>query len=66
MTLEIRKTSQWWYGRWQDERKRHCVRLKVKVAGIPPRKRGGRGDKTFEASRDAAQTELYKVIARFN
>ena len=66
MSLEIRKTSQWWYGRWQDERKRHCVRLKVKVEGTPPRKSGGRGDKKYEASREAAQTELDKVMARFN
>jgi integrase len=57
MALEIRKTSQWWYGRWMTDGKRHCARLKVKVAGHP-------GEAEFEESRKVAQDALDKVIAK--
>lgn len=59
MSLEIRKTSKWWYGRWMKDGQRHCARLKVEIAGEP-------GSKEFEVSRLAAQAALDERIAGFN
>ena len=62
MALEMRKGSQWWYGRWQQDGQRHCIRLKVKIAGRPPEPVN---EEAFEASRKIAQEELDKRIAQF-
>ncbi len=36
MPLEMRKTSQWWYGRYNVGNKIHCVNLRVKIEGKRP------------------------------
>jgi integrase len=57
MTLEIRRTSKWWYGRWMKDGKRHCACLDVEIFGKP-------GDKEFADSRLDAQKALDKVMGR--
>ncbi len=54
MSLEMRKSSQWWYGRFMVNGKLRCVNLKVKVLGVRPADGMKEGDRTFERSRDKA------------
>jgi integrase len=56
MSLEIRKTSQWWYGRWMKDGLRNCTKLEVKVEGEP-------GSKERADSEKAAQAALEIVMA---
>jgi len=55
MSLEIRKTSKWWYGRWMKDGKRHCACLDVEIVGQP-------GEDAFVDSRRKAQDALDKLI----
>lgn len=55
MAVETRPTSQYWYGRWQENGGRRCKRLGVRVAGKP-------GTEAFEASREAAEEELRALV----
>ena len=61
MSLEIRKTSQWFYGRWQAHGKKYCKNLNVKIAGRRPASLAERGDKAFEKSRAKAEAELHRL-----
>ena len=56
MSLEIRKTSKWWYGRWMKDGQRNCTKLDVEVEGEP-------GSKERADSEKAAQEALKIVIA---
>lgn len=55
MAVETRKTSRYWYGRWQEKGIRKCKRLGILVIGDP-------GSDEFEASRDAAEKELRTLV----
>jgi integrase len=55
MSLERRKDSQWWYGRWEVTGKRFCQNLNVRIAGEE-------GDRTFDKSRAKAQAALERLI----
>lgn len=57
MSLEIRKTSQWWYGRWTVNGKVYCKNLGIKIAGKRPGSLTEEGDRRFEQSRARAQAE---------
>ncbi len=62
MALEMRKSSKWWYGRYRQGGKAHCVNLKVEIKGTRPAA-GQDGDGAFERSRGAAQEALNTLIA---
>lgn len=55
MAVEKRKTSRFWYGRWQRDGRRILKRLSVEVAGRP-------GSQLFKASKAAAEEELARLI----
>ena len=63
MPLEFRKTSKWWYGRYEVAGKRYCVNLGVKIAGTPPASLKDMGDSAFERSRGMAKAKLDQIIA---
>ena len=65
MALEIRKDSNWWYGRWQDNGKRYCIALPVKIEGEAPDSLTKKGDRAFEASRHRAAEALQEHIRTF-
>jgi len=59
MPLEIKwDRSPWWYARYVREGRKLCVKLDVRIEGVPPasKKLSDSGDKLFEKSR--AQAEL--------
>lgn len=55
MAVERRQDSAYWYGRWQENNRRFCKRLNIRVAGEP-------GSDAYEASREAAEQELEKFL----
>ena len=55
MPLEMRKTSQWWYGRYNVNGKVHCTNLGIKIAGQRPDSISQEGDHAFERSRGKAR-----------
>lgn len=55
MSLERRKDSQWWYGRWEVSGKRFCQNLNVRIAGAE-------GERAFDKSRAKAQAALERLI----
>lgn len=61
MALEMRKTSQWWYGRWKAKNKSYCKNLNVKIAGERPRSLSQKGDTNFEKSRAKAEGALQRL-----
>jgi integrase len=63
MSLELRKSSQWWYGVFMTNGQKIIVNLKVPIAGKRPPKRTMQGDDEFEQSRGRAQ-EAYDRLAR--
>ena len=63
MSVEIRPTSDWWYGRYVIVGKRFCVNLGVKIVGERPVSLTEKGDETFERSRLTAENKLAQVIA---
>ncbi len=63
MPLEYRKTSKWWYGRYEVNGKRHCVNLGIRISGTPPASLLDQGDATFERSRGLAQAKLDQISA---
>ncbi len=62
MPLELRKTSQWWYGRYQAAGKIHCINLGLRVAGRRPATLSETGDTQFERSRGRAQEALDRLL----
>ncbi len=62
-TLELRKSSRWWYGRWTENGRIVVRNLDVEVDGRRPDQNGERGDHRFEQSRSVADAKL-KQIAR--
>lgn len=63
MSLELRKSSRWWYGVFVVNGQKTIVNLKVPIAGKRPRKRTMQGDDEFEQSRGRAQ-EAYERQAK--
>jgi len=63
MSLELRKSSQWWYGVFMENGQKTIVNLKVPIAGKRPPKRTMQGDDEFEQSRGKAQA-AYDLLAR--
>ena len=63
MSLELRKSSKWWYGVFVVNGQKTIVNLKVAIAGTRPRKRTLQGDDEFEQSRGRAM-EAYERQAK--
>lgn len=63
MSLELRKDSNWWYGRFKANNRRHCVNLGVEVRGNRPKSLKKEGDSAFERSRATAQAKLDQLAA---
>jgi integrase len=63
MSLELRKSSKWWYGVFMQEGKKTIVNLKVPIAGKRPPKRTMQGDDEFEQSRGKAMA-AYDLLAK--
>jgi integrase len=62
MTIELRPTSRWWYGRYTVHGKRKLINLKVEVKGTrPTTPMGDSEDSEFLESRGAA-LESYKGV----
>lgn len=62
MALEMRKTSQWWYGRYKSHGKVHCVNLKIKIEGQRPASISQEGDGKFERSRGKAKNRFDSML----
>lgn len=60
-TLELRRSSKWWYGRWTENGKVVVQNLNVEVVGRRPSPQDGSVDRHFEKSRAEAQVELDKL-----
>ena len=63
MGLEIKKGSNWWYGRFRVEGKIKQINLDVEIEGVRPATVSGAGDRDFERSRGKAQQELDRKVA---
>lgn len=63
MPLELRRNSNWWYGRYAVDGRRFCVNLRVKVPkNRPERADDPETDRAFIASRAAADVKLKGII----
>src|SRR5262245_47419751 len=62
MSLEIRKSSKWWYGVFVVNGQKSVINLKVQITGKRPPKRTMQGDDEFEQSRGRA-IEAYERLA---
>jgi integrase len=60
MSLEIRKSSKWWYGVFMVEGERTVINLGVPITGKRPPKRTMLGDDEFERSRGKAMEAYAK------
>lgn len=60
MSLEIRKSSKWWYGAFKVNGQKLVLNLGVPITGARPPKRTMLGDDEFERSRGRAMT-AYEV-----
>ncbi len=63
MSLEIRKSSKWWYGVFVVNGQKTVINLKVEITGKRPPKRTMQGDDEFEQSRGRA-IEAYERLAK--
>lgn len=63
MSLEIRKSSKWWYGVFVVNGQKTVINLKVEITGKRPPKRTMQGDDEFEQSRGRA-IEAYDRLAK--
>lgn len=63
MSLELRKSSKWWYGVFLVNGQKSIINLKVPIAGKRPPKRTMQGDDEFEQSRGRA-IEAYDRLAK--
>lgn len=63
MPLEMRKTSKWWYGRYNVGGKVHCVNLRLEIEGKRPASISQESsDKTFERSRGKAMEKFDAML----
>ena len=63
MPLEMRKTSKWWYGRYNAGVKIHCVNLRLEIEGKRPSSISQESsDKVFERSRGKAMEKFEAMI----
>lgn len=62
MPLEMRKSSKWWYGRFNSAGKVYCKNLGIKIEGERPCSITNEGDRRFEQSRAKAQAHLDQLI----
>ncbi len=63
MPLEMRKTSQWWYGRYNVGGKVHCVNLQVRIEGKRPASISDENtDKEFERSKGRAMEKFESMF----
>jgi len=60
-TLELRKTSKWWYGRWTENGHVVVQNLDVKIAGSRPARLSEIGDRRFEQTRAAAEAKVQQL-----
>jgi integrase len=61
-TLELRKSSRWWYGRWTENGRTIVRNLDVEVLGQRPSESDGHADRPFEKSRAAADAKLQELV----
>lgn len=64
MPLEMRKTSHWWYGRYNVGRKVYCVNLRVRIEGDRPESIRQDGDRIFERSRGKAMGKFESMVRK--
>lgn len=62
MPLELRKTSQWWYGRYNINGKVHCINLDIPVDGTRPPSISQEGDAAFERSKGRALEKFKSMV----
>ena len=62
MSLEIRKSSNWWYGVFVVDGRKTVINLKVPITGARPPKRTMIGDDEFERSRGRAQEAYDRML----
>ena len=62
MSLVMRKTSKWWYGRYKVDGKEFVKNLQVEIRGTRPDSLNETGSVHFENSRGEAQAALDKLI----
>jgi len=63
MPLEMRKTSKWWYGRYNVGGKVHCVNLRIPIEGKRPESISQESsDKAFERSRGKAMEKFDAMV----
>lgn len=62
MSLVIRKTSKWWYGRYKVDGKEFVKNLQVEIRGTSPLSLKETGSVQFENSRGKAQAALEKLL----
>jgi integrase len=62
MSLVMRKTSKWWYGRYKMDGKEFVKNLQVEIRGTRPGSLNETGSVHFENSRGEAQAALDKQI----
>ena len=55
MSLQLRRSSRWWYGQFVENDNRTVLNLRIPVEGQRPPSINEEGDADFEASRKAAQ-----------
>jgi len=60
MSLEIRKSSNWWYGVFKVNGQKTVINLEVPITGKRPPKRTMLGDDEFERSRGRAMEAYAK------
>jgi integrase len=63
MSLVMRKTSKWWYGRYKVDGKEFVKNLQVEIRGTRPESLNETGSVHFENSRGEAQAALDKLIS---
>lgn len=61
MSLVMRKTSKWWYGRYKVDGKEFVKNLQVEIRGTRPKSLNETGSVHFENSRGEAQAALDKL-----
>lgn len=66
MSLVMRKTSKWWYGRYKVDGKEFVKNLQVEVRGTRPERLSETGSVHFENSRGEAQSALDKLLDGVN
>ena len=60
-TLEIRKNSNWWYGRWAEQGKTVVRNLDIRIEGERPSERQPEGDRRYRQSRESAEVKLNQI-----